>query len=159
MAPAQARYWSICHSADSPTEPAPSSGLVYGCLVDEDIMTDAENDYIIVYSRPGDRPSNAVPECGVTWQDFGPKSTQAFVLRWMGVFPDHFMEEFAPTDENIPWATGAWSSASYDDSLVGENQPGAMGPYHPIIHYLSKSEFKALGCPVNPDSLPEWVLP
>jgi len=35
----------------------------------------------------------------------------------------------------------------YDKSLLGENTPGAMDPYKPIIHYLDKEEFEKLGCP------------
>jgi hypothetical protein len=130
--------------------------LGYGCLMDDEITVDENNDYIIVHSRPEDRPANARPECGVTWQDFGPDSSQGFILRWMNVYPDHYMEEYAPTDDNIPWGTGGWSEDAYDKSLVGENMPGVMGPYHPVIHYLSQEEFEALGCPINPEAIPEW---
>ena len=160
MESAQARYWSICHTGDGPENPDPGAAayhkLGYGCLMDDEITVDEENDYIIVYSRPEDRPSNARPECGVTWQDFGPDSTQGFILRWMNVYPDHYMEEYAPTDDNIPWATGDWAQEAYDKSLVGENTPGSMGPYHPILHYLTPVEFEALGCPIAPDDVPEW---
>jgi len=66
------------------------------------------------------------------------------------------MEEFAPSDENIPWDTGAWMQREFDVTLVGENKPGVMGPYHPVIHYLSKQEFEALGCPIDPAAIPDW---
>jgi len=124
--------------------------------MDEDITVNDENDYIIVYSRGGDRPANAQPECGVTWQDFGPESQQGFPIRWMSVYPDHYMAEHVPNEENIPWETGAWSQKAFDKKLVGENRPGAMGPYHPVIHYLTKAEFEALGCPIDPAAVPEW---
>jgi hypothetical protein len=156
----QARYWSICHTGDGPENPDPDGAayhkLGYGCLMDDEITVDENNDYIIVYSRPGDRPVNAQPECGVTWQDFGPDSSQGFILRWMNIYPDHYMEEYAPTDDNIPWETGGWSQDAYDKSLVGENKPGVLGPYHPVIHYLDKGEFEELGCPIDADAIPEW---
>jgi hypothetical protein len=160
MESGQARYWSICHTGDGPENPDPGGAayhkLGYGCLMDDEITVDGNNDYVIVYSRPEDRPANARSECGVTWQDFGPDSSQGFILRWMNVYPDHYMEEYAPTDDNIPWEIGGWSQDAYDKSLVGENTPGVMGPYHPVIHYLNKAEFEALGCPVDPSAVPEW---
>lgn len=74
----------------------------------------------------------------------------------MSVYPDHYMEEFAPNDENIPWDTGAWMQRGFDRNLVGENKPGVMGPYQPLIHYLTKEEFEALDCPIDPAAIPEW---
>ena len=117
---------------------------------------DGNNDYIIVYSQPENRPSNARSECGVTWQDFGPDASQGFILRWMNVYLDHYMEEYAPTDDNIPWKTGGWSEENYDKSLVGKNEPGVMGPYLQISHHLDKDEFEQLGCPVDASKIPEW---
>ena len=152
MQKAQARYWSSCHYGRGEAD----QFLVYGCLMDDEITVDEQNDYIILYSRGKDRPSNAKAECGVTWQDFGPESRQFFTIRWMSVRPDHFMEEYSLDAHNIPWETGAWSQKNYDKTLVGENEPGAMGPYHPVIHYLSKEEFEALGCPIDPKKIPEW---
>ncbi len=153
----EARYWSLCHSAEAPGEPVDYNSLIYGCLMDDEITTDENNDYIIVYSRATEKPDNARPECGVTWQDFGQEFSQTATVRWMSVYPDHYMEDYSPTDDNIPWENGAWSGSAYDKSLVGENKPGVMGPYHPVIHYLSKEEFEALGCPVDPLSIPIWT--
>ncbi len=150
---AEARYWSICHTGGGPD--GKYNGLVYGCLLDEDVVTDQENDYILVYGQ-GTPPANARPECGVTWQDIGPESMQGLVLRWMSVFPEHQMQDYAPNDDNLPWETTGWYSADYDIDLVGRNTPDAMGPYHPLIHHLSRAAFEALGCPVSKDSLPLW---
>ncbi|MFQ5740561.1 MAG: hypothetical protein ACE5JX_16270, partial [Acidobacteriota bacterium] len=158
MEAAEARYWSICHSANGPSEPIPFRQIVYGCLMDDEITTNQDRDYVIVWSRPEDRPSNATAACGVTWQDFGPDATQGVPIRWMSVWPDHFMQEFSPSAENIPWDTGSWSEPDYDQSLVGRNRPGALGPYHPVVHYLKTDEFEALGCPVDPNAIPEWKL-
>jgi len=124
--------------------------------MDDEIITTEEGDYVIVYSLPEDRPLNARPECGVTWQDWGPRSRHTVTIRWMSVMPEWHLPEAAPDEVNIPWEKGAWSQAGYDETLVGRNEPGVMGPYHPVIHYLSRKEFEALGCPVDPAAVPEW---
>lgn len=158
MESTQARYWSICHTSSGAKNKdgvAPHK-LGYGCLMDDEITVDESNNYIIVYSRPEDKPLNANPENGVTWQDFGPDASQGFILRWMNIYPDHYMEEYAPTDENIPWETGGWSQDTYDKSLVGKNIPGVLEEYHPVIHYMTKEEFESLGSPVNSSDIPEW---
>jgi len=154
MEKAQARYWSICRTGSGKDKKG--QGALYGCLMDDEIVTDGDNNYIIVWSRPEDRPVNAVSKNGVTWQNFGPESSQNSQIRWMSIYPDHYIQEFAPTDDNIPWEKGAWMETGYDETLVGENKPGVMGPYHPVIHYMTKAEFEALGANINPQNLPQW---
>jgi len=154
MQAAEARYWSICHAGSGKN--GQYQNAVYGCLMDDEVTVDSNHDYIIVWSRGNERPANARPECGVTWQDFGPESVQSANLRWMSVYPDHFMDAYNPHDSNVPWNTGAWMQTDYDHTLVGQNQAGAMGPYHPVIHYLTREEFEALGCPVAAEAIPEW---
>jgi len=156
MTKAQARYWSICHTGNRQEGPLSYHSLGYGCLMDDEILTDEQNEYLIVYSRGSERPWNAKAECGVTWQDFGPQSHQSAVIRWMSVYPDHWMDSYAPTDETIPWKYGSWSEDEYDESLVGKNEPGILGPYHPVIHYLNTEDFEALGCPVDARQIPKW---
>jgi len=151
---AQARYWSICHHGSG--KDRKYGNVDYGCLMDDEITVDDDNDYVIVWSRGAERPANARPECGVTWQDFGPESSQAATIRWMSVYPDHYMQEFAPNDDNIPWDSGAWMESRYDPTLVGQNTPGVMGPYQPILHYMTRQEFEALGCPVDAGQVPAW---
>ena len=144
-----------CGVQDGPTLTVTPDGWEgYGMY--ETVIVDSENNYIIVYSRGDERPSNANAECGVTWQELGPESRQGFIMRWMSVYPDHYMEEYVPNDENIPWATGAWSQDTYDQSLVGTNKPSVMGPYHPMIYCLSQEEFEELGCPIDIDDMPPW---
>jgi len=156
MEKAQARYWSISHTGSG--KDRRYQGVLYGSLVDDEIITNENNEYVIVYSTKQNRPKNAIPENGVTWQDFGTESSQNFQLRWMSVYPDHYMDEYAPTEQNIPWEIGAWMQDGYDKTLVGENKPGAMGPYHPVIHYMTKAEFEALGNkPIKPGDLPKWT--
>jgi len=155
MTGGEARYWSISHYGRGEGDQY-SHAVHYGGLMDDEIITTEEGDYVIVYSLPEDRPLNARPECGVTWQDWGPRSRHTVTIRWMSVMPEWHLPEVAPDEVNIPWEKGAWSQAGYDERLVGRNEPGVMGPYHPVIHYLSRKEFEALGCPVNPAGVPEW---
>jgi hypothetical protein len=144
------RYFSFCHVGDL-------LGQLYGCLMDDEIVTDAEGQYVIAYSRGADRPSNAVESAGVTWQEWGPLSYQAIMLRWMDIAGEWAMpadENHAPDEVNVPWELGAPSQETYDRSLIGENRPNVMGPYHPVFHYLTRDQFEALGSPVDPSRIP-----
>ena len=155
MTSAQARYWSISRYGRGEGDKY-ETAVHYGSLMDDEMVVNENRDYIIVYSSQADRPANARPECGVTWQDWGPRSRQTVTIRWMSVMPEWHLPQFAPDGHNIPWSTGAWSEENYDESLVGQNRPGVMGPYHPVIHYLTRAEFEALGCPIDPAAIPEW---
>lgn len=80
------------------------------------------------------------------------------MIRWLSVIPEWHLPRFAPDEYNIPWRTGAWSQDEYDKTLVGENHPGIMGVYHPVVHYMTKKEFEALGDdPINLEDVPEWT--
>lgn len=125
-------------------------------LMDDEIVINENNEYIIVFSSPEDRPQNATPQNGVTWQNWGPRARQTITIRWMSVMPDWYLPEYAPSEHNVPWKTGAWSATEYDKTLVGLNKPGVMGPYHPLIHYLTKEEFEVLGPNLSPDKIPLW---
>ena len=71
--------------------------------------------------------------------------------------PDDYLPRYAPHQNNIPWETGEWSQPTWDRNIMGyNNQNGFMGEYQPLIHYMSRDEFEELGCPVNPDDIPEW---
>lgn len=161
MPAAEARYWSISRylpwtSITSGFQEQMGEGLCLSSLMDDEVVLDGQRRYIIVYSKPEDRPANALAENGVTWQPLGPTNFGSLTIRWMSVWPDHFLEAHSPHSQNIPWATGAWSQNTYDSSLVGTNQPGVMGPYHPIIHSMTRQEFEALGESLDPDALPPW---
>jgi len=148
----ECRYWSIAHYSDG--QDGLYKGVLYGCLMDDEIALDAERRYIIVYSRSNQRPRNAVSENGVTWQAWGPKSEQSFTIRWMSIMPEEHLSTYAP--HQISWATGSWSQPKYDKNLVGKNEPGVLGPYHPVIHYMTRAEFEALGDSLSPDAVPVW---
>jgi hypothetical protein len=126
-------------------------------MMDDEIVTNKSKEYVLAFSRRSERPANARPECGVTWQAYGPESRQVFQIRWMSVIPEDYLPEHNPHINNIPWATGAWSQPTWNRNLIGyNNQDGVMGPHQPLIHYLTKEEFESLGCPVDPTSIPIW---
>ncbi|MBC2715900.1 MAG: hypothetical protein HF978_11385 [Desulfobacteraceae bacterium] len=158
MTGGQVRYFSITHQLGSNSEYNEGYlGTPYGSLMDDEIVTNVNNEYVIVYSRQADRPDNAKPEFGITWQRWGEPTLQSLVLRWLSVMPDWYLPEYAPDQNNVPWEIGAWSQDTYDKSLVGSNGPGVMGHYHPVIHYMSKEQFEQLGYKwINPEDVPEW---
>lgn len=159
MEPGDIRYFSITHVQGSGgLGKSVYTSVPHGSLMDDEIVVNANNEYIIVYSRKEERPENAVKENGITWQEWGPSSRQGLVVRWMSVVPDWYLPEVAPDETTIPWETGAWSQDTYDKSLVGENQPGLMGVYHPVIHYMTKKEFEALEDDLTPKDIPEWTF-
>ena len=129
----------------------------YNSLMDDEIVVNENNEYVIVYSTAEDRPRNAVPQNGVTWCDWGPRSRQTLTIRWMSVMPDWYLPGYTPDEYNLPWAEAAWSGTRYDGTLLGLNKPGVMGPYHPVIHYMSVEDFEALGeRELRPQDIPAW---
>ena len=90
----EARYWSLCHNGNGEDSMYP--GLQYGCLMDDEVVTNAGREFVIAYSRGSESPSNARSECGVTWRDFGLESRQWFHIRWTSVMPDDHLPEFSP---------------------------------------------------------------
>ncbi len=152
---AEARYWSVCHTGNGEGKRYPS--LLYGCLMDDEVTVNGKGEYLIVYSRGGARPANARRECGITWQDFGLESQQAFSVRWMSVIPEDHLPSAAPHLDNLPYKTSEWSEPGWDPDLLSRNShDGFMGPYQPVVHYLSRSTFEKLGCPIEPRSIPAW---
>ncbi len=152
----EARYWSISRCHESPDYIFPA--INYGTLNDEELILDSENHYIICYSRKEDRPKNANAENGITWQAWGPDATNYLTIRWMSVSPDHILPEHVPNEINVPWKVGAWSQKEFDKTILSQNQPGLLGPYHPILHYMIKEEFEALGNEITPKKFPKWTV-
>ncbi len=156
MTGGEVRYWSISQYGRGEGDRY-ETAVNYGSLMDDEIVLNEDNEYIIVYSTPENRPKNARAENGVTWANWGPRSRQTITIRWMSVIPEWHLPEYAPDEYNLPWKKAAWSASQYDESLIGRNRPGIMGHYHPVIHYLSKEEFEALGDrKLSPRDIPEW---
>ena len=84
MTGAQARYFSFTTYSGDPNH----LGQVLTSVMDDEITTDNQGRYVIVYSRDTERPTNATSQNGVTWVNWGPTSQQAWTLRWMSVNPE-----------------------------------------------------------------------
>lgn len=156
MTAGEVRYWSICQYGEGEGDKY-ETAVNYGALMDDEIVLNENNEYVIVYSKKEDRPANATAPNGVTWVDWGPRTRQTVTIRWMSVMPEWHLPQYAPDAYNLPWATAAWSGTRFDESLVSLNRPGVMGPYHPVIHYLTRVEFEALGDgKLAPQDIPAW---
>lgn len=163
MVAAQMRYWSlvgyevpggwsILATLFGSQRPI---GLATHAVVDEDIVLDAERNYVIVLSRPEDRPANATPANGVTWVDWGPVSEVSWTVRWLTVGPE-WTGPSAPTPGKLG-SRADWAAADFDPRVISTNtHDGAMGPYLPRVHYLSRAEFEQLGPAVTAARVPVW---
>ncbi|MGD2250150.1 MAG: hypothetical protein PVF58_17235 [Candidatus Methanofastidiosia archaeon] len=157
MEKGEIRYFSITHQQGSGgLGKSIYTSVPHGSVMDDEIIVNGNNEYIIVYSREKERPENATEENGVTWQEWGPSSRQVLCIRWLSVVPDWYLPEVAPDSNNIPWIRGAWSQDQYDKTLVGENHSGVLGVYHPVIHYMTVKEFEALRDSLSVEDIPEW---
>lgn len=154
---AQCRYWSITgYDSDFPFAKIP--GLAVSSVMDDEVITDENGRYIIVYSRPEDRPSNATAENGVTWVNWSTTGIQSLTLRWFDIGPEWTMP-LAPNEENLPWRKASFTGSAYDPKLIGTNShEGLMGTYLPKRHYLSVSTFEAIGNrEITWSDIPEWT--
>ncbi len=152
----EARYFSIVRHGEAP-DLAYNLGVMYAGVCDEDIVVDEDGWYIVAFSTAEDRPSNAHEGNGVTWVDWGPDLYGSFasvIIRWMSIMPEWHLPQYAPDENNLPWRTTAWSSTYYNPELIGKNKPGLMGDYHPVIHYMTKKQFEALGSDLDPKNIP-----
>jgi hypothetical protein len=164
MRAAQMRYWSIVGyeipqgwdfaKAMMGAQVRPG-GLAVHEVFDEEMVLDAQRRYVIVLSRPEDRPRNAGVRDGVTWVNWGPAGSVAWTLRWLTVGPE-WTGPMAPTPQNLGWRVDKVES-SYDPRVLPNNHQGALGEYLPRAHYLSKEQFEKLGAPVMMDKVPAWV--
>ena len=154
MRAAQVRYWSICGYDNYVFAKMPGSAI--HCRMDDEIALDGERRYLIVYSRPEDRPRNADPRNGVTWVDWGPTSELGLMIRWKTVRPE-WSFALSPDEMNLPWARAALSAPGYEPGLLYVNDgSGFMGDYLPRMHYMSREQFEALGPRPRAADLPAW---
>jgi hypothetical protein len=129
LQPYDVRYWSVC------TGSAPTSGLGYDCVFDQQV-TLRHRRYRIVVSTPADRPRNARAACGYTWLDFGrgENHPDATGRTWQGVMYMRFMNP-----------RRAWSHAPQRMEASG-TEAAVMGPYLPRGAYTSTRAFERRGC-------------
>jgi hypothetical protein len=156
MGKADCRYWSIT-SYDTQFPFAKQVGIALTSVMDDEITIDKDRYYILVYSREKDKPKNATTQNGVTWLNWGSVGTHAWTIRWMTVGPEWSFAK-SPTEDKLPWAKTMWSGSQYDPTILAtNNQKGFLGEYQPIVHYLTKAEFEALGNSLNPNTIPIWT--
>ena len=129
MGDGQLRYWSLCNNEAN-------SQRYIDCLHDEQARRVSGERAIVLVSRAADRPANAIAECGVNWLNWGPFSNSLIIYRHMLPRGD-----FAQAIQRIP-------------GPAGDHEREVMGEYYPYGTHLSKAAFEALGCPVDPDAIP-----
>lgn len=155
LTPAQARYWSLTGYDIAWPEKDGFGGAALHSVMDEDIVTDAAHNYVIVLSRPEDRPANAAPSSGVTWVNWGPTARVSWTLRWMSTPPEHDFP-LSPHQGHLGWETD-WAGLHFDPTRLGTNtRAGFLGAYQPLVHYLTRAEFERLGSRVTADAVPAW---
>jgi hypothetical protein len=155
MKKAQARYWSITATDTALPEPDGFVGAALHSVMDDEIITDAQQRYAIVLSRAQDRPKNATASNGVTWVNWGPTTNVSWTLRWMSVYPNWDFG-LTPDDRKIGWSSD-WASKRYDPSIIGQNSHnGVLGEYLPEVHYMTKASFENLGNSLKPEKIPVW---
>lgn len=154
---AQCRYWSITgYDSHFPFTKIP--GLAVSSVMDDEVITDEEGCYVIVYSRPEDRPENATAKNGITWVNWGSTGTQTFTLRWFDIGEEWTMP-LAPNEENLPWPKASYTGSEYNPKLTGRNtHNGFMKEYLPKRHYMKVKDFEALGQrKITWDDIPTWT--
>jgi len=151
----QVRYWSICGIDQDPLSPLPATTI--HAISDDDVVIDTNRNYIIAYSRPGDRPANATAANRVSWVDWGTQSSHGWLMRWVCVAPEWSFPS-SPHENHLDRAHSDWAGTKYDSTLMGVNwRNGFMQCYQPRIHYMTKAEFEALGKELSAEKIPVWV--
>jgi hypothetical protein len=126
-------------------------------ISDDDVVIDNQRNYVIAYSRPGDRPANATAQNGVSWVDWGTQSSHGLLMRWVCISPE-WSFPLAPQEQHLDWAHSDWAGSQYDSTLLGVNwRNGFMQCYLPRIHYMTQAEFEALGANLSAEKIPVWV--
>jgi hypothetical protein len=95
MQSAQLRYWSICGYDNSLEAKLPGSAI--NGIMDEDMVLDRNRNYILAYSRPADRPTNATSDNGITWVNWGPTADLGLMMRYVSIAKDWALHT-APTN-------------------------------------------------------------
>ena len=97
----QMRYWSMCSAVYE--RPYPTI-IDSGCLVNNDVITDAKGFYTVVVSSARARPSTADEQHGVNWIRVRPGVANLLILRNM------LGGGFRYSTQNVP-KDGSWQTA------------------------------------------------
>ena len=159
MPTGQIRYWSL---TTYNTGDLYGAGEATASVMDDELVYDAECRYVLVLSRPQDRPANATAANGVTWMPWRDVTQQSLFMRYLSVEDPQnpsqdWAFEYTPDERFLPPAETGTLGADYDENLIGLNShEGAMGEYVPKLSYLSRADFEALGGAVSFSTIPEW---
>lgn len=155
MEAAQARYWSITgYHVPRGFDFVPAalglttSGLASQSIMDDEVIIDEQRNYVIVFSRDNERPSNATAVNRVNWVDWGASAEISWTFRWMSIAPE-WRAPFAPTPQNLGSRSDYWSSRFNPSATFRNTHSGEMGAYLPKISYVPRSEFEMLGSNVG----------
>ncbi len=155
MAAGQMRYWSICGIDTDFLSPLPATTI--HAVSGDDLVLDADRNFVIAYSRSTNRPANAIAGNGVTWVDWGTQSDLGLLMRWVSVGPE-WLFPLAPHEHNLDFAHSDWAGTQYDSTLLGQNwRHGFLRCYLPRLHKMSVAQFEAIGSQVAADNVPVWV--
>jgi len=155
MQSGQCRYWSITGYDNDPFSPRPGSAV--NAIMDDEVMVDQNGNFMILYSRPGDKPSNATTSNGISWVNWGPTMNQGLVIRFLSVAQGWDFDK-TPDEIHLPYAGSSYASPTYDNTLLYQNwHKGWLGCFLPRIHYMKRSEFEALGNGFDVTEIPIWV--
>ncbi len=121
-----------------------SDTTTVGDLLDEHIITDADGNYLIVYSPTASRPSGASAANGVTWRPWN-VGRDAFILVRMATTKS----TWAPHPMNIKWedmpnyalAQNCLSAGRMNDNALALK--ARMGAYYPKMRYVSPADLSA----------------
>ena len=124
----QVRYWSLCNYTGI------SKGALLeansACLFDQEVPTNANGEFTIVVSLPGDRPADARPGCGVAWMNWGTEGDG----------------EGRP-DLDLLMLRNQESNPTFAQSIANVEHPGeeeaVMGAYYPHGTYTDKEQYEA----------------
>jgi len=124
MGAGELRYWSWCSNQGF------ANTRVNDCVYDENFPIGPDGFYTLVVSRKGDRPRNAIAECGIAWLPMADDGDGAIDEDVTVVQLRHMlgMSEFKNAIQNIR-----------RQSSIAED----MGPYFPRGRYTTKSGFEA----------------
>ena len=129
--PTQLRYLSFCMNESVLTT------RVMDCVYDEQIPVSTHRRYVVVTSRPQDRPRNATARCGVAWLPWSPRGDGG-------------------RDHDFGWmqVRNMLPSPTFRHAIQNTRTPGdehhVLGSYLPTgSYYQDKRAFERLGCPVR----------
>lgn len=136
-APTQTRYWSFCTGEGFSTTRTPHGG----CAADYTVPLDKDGYYTIVMSRAEDRPTNAKPNCGVAWINWGDNGDGTFDAYGNLRNPD-----YGDVIYRQLLADGSFTQAIKNIKKNADVE-STMGDYYPQPEYVAtKNAFEARGC-------------